>query len=66
MSESIELLQDAPSVGNEEQIGGDPNVNALKEYFKATKNSCVITILILMFISAQIFAASADFWVAFW
>lgn len=67
LSESLGLTEESPvEIQNEEKINNVQMSSILKEYFKATDNNVLISILVVLFISAQVFGSLSDYWMAFW
>lgn len=66
ISQSVDVFPQQNQEVIEEESASDPNSKPFKDYVLASKNICLLVILILMLIVAQALCASADFWVAFW
>ncbi|CAH1117973.1 unnamed protein product [Phaedon cochleariae] len=61
-SEYIEMME----YGDTEEAGVDTNAHPFRDYVKASKNVCLITVVIISLIIAQVVCSGADYWSSFW
>lgn len=60
-------MQQSPTISeNAEDSDPDNKISPMIEYFKYTKNTCMVVILILLLVFSQILSTGSDYWVAFW
>lgn len=63
---SIASVEAAPSQVQEQKSSGSIGAYVYKEYFRAGGNCCVIFVLFVLFLSAQLLASASDYFITYW